>query len=114
MRTSGNLKRLSSNIDKAFRCYCDAVKENLKEMADEEFFLVGDELDGGIRIFYDFDGDGDVLEYVMNLIRYNSKKETVEVHFIEQEYSAVDNWIPLNYFGFDQYRYIFDNIDWGI
>lgn len=111
MKTKRELTELSNAIGKAISTYHNAIFENLKEGGKE--YNVNDDDDdetNGIRLNIDGRHD-DLVNIVVDKIRYNKERGIVEIHVSEEEYENCDVWYAIYILGDDE-DYVNDCIVW--
>lgn len=113
MKTKEELKELSNAIGRAICTYHQAVFNNLKE-AGRELKVLGDDDDedekSGLRLSIVGRHD-DLVDIVVDKIRYNKESDSVEIHVCEEEYKDTDAWYGMYILGDDE-DYVNDSIDW--
>ena len=112
MKSKEELSELSMAIGKAIRAYHNAIEDNLKECGKEMPVLPYDDDDeeSGMRV--DIIGrHNDLVNVVVDKVRYNSENDSVEFHVCEEDYNDKDYWTYPSIFE-DSADYIYENIDW--
>lgn len=112
MKTKEELKELSNAIGKAIYTYHQAVFNNLKEVGRELKVLGDDDEDdkSGLRLSIMGRHD-DLVEIVVDKIRYNKDSDSIEIHVSEEDYKDTDTWYGMYILGDDE-DYVNDSIDW--
>ena len=110
MRTKDELNEMSMAIGNAINAYHHAIEDNLKECGERPVVDEYDDEESGMRI--DIIGrHNDLVNVVVDKVRYNEKNNSVEFHVCEENYSDADYWIYSSEFG-DDADYVYECIDW--
>lgn len=110
MKTKKEIYNLNNAIGKAISAYYKAIEDNLKECGKEILILSDDEDDEGLRLSVR-GCDNDLINEVINKVRWNNEMECVEYHLIEYNGIKCDDWYPIDWLD-DCKDYVYESIDW--